>query len=234
MLNRMSDHGQFNRELAAAAREMQGESSSQAAMDTAVALAVKMFDGCDAAAVSIVHRGERIDSPAVTDGVVREVDEMQFRLGEGPCFDALDQHDTVHSNDLSIDERWPNWGPKIAAEMGMWSIVSYRLFSNERSLGALNLYGRARSSFTTEEIGDGLALAAHVAVALAAAQKMEQLTLAVDTRTLIGQATGMLMERYDLSPDRAFGVLSRLSQHRNVKLRELAEHVVTTRALPEG
>ncbi len=111
----------------------------------------------------------------------------------------------------------------------MRSSVSYRLYSNDKDLGALNLYGTDASAFTDEDIQDGLALAAHVGVALAAAQEVEQLEKALSGRTVIGQATGILMERFDLAPDRAFSVLSRMSQQKNVKLRVLAEQIVTTR-----
>ena len=78
----------------------------------------------------------------------------------------------------------------------------------------------------------GLALAAHVAVALAAAQEVEHLEHAMRGRTVIGQATGILMERFDLAPERAFSVLSRMSQQKNVKLRAIADEIVTTRKLP--
>ncbi len=88
------------------------------------------------------------------------------------------------------------------------------------------------SAFTAEDIADGLALAAHVAVALAGAQEIEHLEHALRGRTVIGQATGILMERFDLDPERAFSVLSRMSQQKNAKLREIAGEIVTTRKLP--
>ena len=81
---------------------------------------------------------------------------------------------------------------------------------------------------------DGGALAAHVAVALAGAQEVEHLEKALSGRTVIAQATGILMERFDLSSDRAFGVLSRVSQDLNSKLRQLAEQIVQTRTVPES
>ena len=229
----MSNHEEFNRELAAAARGMQDEDSSREAMERAVAIATKILPGCDAAGVCVVYRGERIDTHATSNDALRQVDALQHELQEGPCLDALRQHDTVQCSDLSIDERWPRWGPEVAGRLGLFSIVSYRLFSSGGILGALNLYGKSTSAFSTDDVHDGIALAAHVGVALAGAQEVEQLENALVGRTVIGQATGILMERFDLPPDRAFAVLSRLSQQRNVKIRQLAEEIVQTRALPE-
>ena len=229
----MLAHEEFNRELAAAARGMQDEDSSREAMKRAVVIATKILPGCDAAGVCVVYRGDRVDTHATSDDALRQVDALQHELQEGPCLDALRQHDTVRSDDLCVDDRWPKWGPEVAGRLGLLSIVSYRLFSSGESLGALNLYGKRRAAFSADDIHDGIALAAHVGVALAGAQEVENLEKALGGRTVIGQATGILMERFDLAPDRAFSVLSRLSQQMNVKLRQLAEQVVETRTLPK-
>lgn len=229
----VSDNEDFNRELAAAARGMQDEDGSRQAMERAVAVATEILPGCDAAGVCVVYRGERVDTHATSTDALRTVDALQHELSEGPCLDALRQNDTVRSDDLSVDERWPRWGPEVADGLGFLSIVSYRLFSTGDTLGALNLYGRTKSAFSPDDVHDGTALAAHVGVALAGAQEVENLEKALAGRTVIGQATGIVMERFDLPADRAFGVLSRLSQHRNVKLRQLAEQIVQTRTIPK-
>jgi GAF domain-containing protein len=225
-------HDDFRDELANAAREMQEDSSPQEAMDRAVVVATKIIPGCDAAGVCVVYRGDRIDTHATSTDELRQVDALQHELDEGPCLEALREDHTVVSNDLTTDPRWPTWGPAVVERVGMRSSVSYRLYSNDKDLGALNLYGTATGAFTAEDIQDGLALAAHIGVALAAAQEVEQLEKALGGRTVIGQATGILMERFDLDPDRAFSVLSRMSQQKNVKLRVLAEQIVTTRTVP--
>ena len=228
----MPPHDDFRDELAAAAREMQDDDSPKAAMERAVKLATQIIPGCDAAGVCVVYRGDRIDTHATSDDSLRQVDALQHELDEGPCLDALRADHTVVSDDLSTDDRWPQWGPQVVERVGLRSSVSYRLYSTDGDLGALNLYGKAASAFTVEDIQDGLALAAHVGVALAAAQEVENLEKALGGRTVIGQATGILMERFDLDPDRAFSVLSRMSQQKNVKLRQLAEQIVTTRTIP--
>ena len=229
----MTDHEAFNRALAEAARKMQGEPDAQEAMDTAVRMATAIISGCDMAGVSIVH-SDGVDTPATSHDELRQADEYQYTLSEGPCFDALREQDTIISHDLADDERWPTWGPHIAGELGMHSILSYQLFSDGPVIGALNLYGAERSAFTSDDLYDGLALAAHVAVALAAAQQVEHLKTAIASRTVIGQATGIVMERFDLDAETAFRVLGRLSSQQNVKIRALAQQVVATRQLPQG
>lgn len=211
---------------------MQDEHGSREAMDRAVVLATQILPGCDAAGVCVVHRGARVDTHATSHDALREVDALQHRLKEGPCLDALRRQDTVHSDDLSVDERWPKWGPEVA-RLGFSSIVSYRLFSTESTLGALNLYGKSPSAFTADDVNDGVALAAHIGVALAGAQELENLEKALGGRTVIGQATGILMERFDMTSERAFGLLSTISQNKNLKLRVLAERIVQTRAVPK-
>lgn len=213
---------------------MQDDDSPREAMDRAVMIATEIISGCDAAGVCVVYRGDRIDTHATSTDDLRQVDALQHELDEGPCLDALQREDTVRSGDLSADDRWPQWGPEVADRLGLHSIVSYRLFSSGQNLGALNLYGKGKSAFTTDDIHDGQALAAHVAVALAAAQEVENLEKALSGRTVIGQATGILMERFDMPADRAFSVLSRMSQQKNVKLRQLAEQIATTRTVPKA
>lgn len=229
----VANHERFDRELSAAARDMQDEDGSRQAMDRAVSIATQILPGCDAAGVCVVYRGERVDTHATSQDALRQVDALQHRLKEGPCLDALRQQDTVQSDDLSIDERWPKWGPEVA-RLGFSSIVSYRLFSTDNTLGALNLYGKSKSAFTADDVHDGVALAAHVGVALAGAQEVENLEKALEGRTVIGQATGILMERFDMTSDRAFRLLSKISQDRNLKLRQLAEQIVQTRAVPKA
>ncbi|MGZ8737678.1 MAG: GAF and ANTAR domain-containing protein [Nocardioides sp.] len=221
----------FAQQLADAARSMQGGTNTQETLDKVVLVATEIIHGCDLVGISIVHP-EGIDTPAGSDERLNRIDELQFRLREGPCFDALRTHETVHSRDLATDERWPTWGPLVAKEIGVVCIVSYRLFTTEDTLGALNLYAREPDAFDTDDIYNGQALAAHVAVALAASQNAEHLEIAIVNRTVIGRAEGILMERFDLAPDQAFAVLRRVSQRRNVRLNRVAEELVRTRETP--
>ncbi|MET0997911.1 MAG: GAF and ANTAR domain-containing protein [Marmoricola sp.] len=219
------------RQLAEAARSMQEQTSTQATLDEAVVIATEIIDGCNLAGMSVVN-ATGITTPAGSSEVLKRLDGLQFELQEGPCYDAVHLHEVVIGRDLENDERWPNWGPRVAREIGVRSIVSYRLFSGENTLGAMNLYSLRKDAFDLEDIHSGGALAAHVAVALVEAQNVTNLETAIDVRTGIGRAEGILMERFDLSPAQAFAVLRRASQAHNVKLAKVAEELVRTRRTP--
>jgi AmiR/NasT family two-component response regulator len=100
------------------------------------------------------------------------------------------------------------------------------LFTSEDSLGALNLYSPQPRSFEAETRGEGLAFAAHAAVAVRSAQTEQHLRAAMATRNLIGQAQGILMERFKVTAEQAFAALSRVSQESNVKLRDVAQRLI--------
>jgi AmiR/NasT family two-component response regulator len=106
------------------------------------------------------------------------------------------------------------------------------LFTNADSLGALNLYAPRPRGFDAEARGEGLAFAAQAAVALRSAQTEQHLRAAMATRNLIGQAQGILMERFKLTAEQAFAVLSRISQQSNVKLRDVAQRLIDTGETP--
>ena len=181
--------------------------------------------------MSIVNP-DGIDTPAGSGAALRRFDELQFELHEAPCFDALRMHEVVLARDLATDERWPTWGPRAVKEIGVQSIVSYRLFTASGTLGAMNLYSRRVDAFGSDDIANGGALAAHLAVALVEAQNVTHLETAIGVHTDIGQAEGILMERFDLSATQAFAVLRRVSQDRNIKLNRVAADLVRTRETP--
>lgn len=219
------------RQLADAARSMQEKASTQETLDEAVHVAIEIIEGCDLAGMSIVNP-HGIDTPAGSGDALRRLDSLQFELKEGPCFDALRTHEIVLSRDLAADPRWPTWGPRVAQEIGVGSIVSYRLFTAADTLGAMNLYSLRPDAFDTEDVNNAGALATHVAVALAEAQNVTHLETAIVARTVIGRAEGILMERFALSPAQAFAVLRRVSQGRNIKLNRVAEELVRTGQTP--
>lgn len=221
----------FLRQLADAARSMQEKTSTREMLDEAVQVAVEIIEGCDLAGMSIVNP-HGVDTPAGSGDALRRLDSLQFELKEGPCFDALQTQEIVLGRDLANDARWPTWGPRVAKEIGVRSIVSYRLFTAADTLGAMNLYSLRTDAFDAEDIDNGGALAAHVAVALAEAQNVTHLEKAINVRTVIGRAEGILMERFNLSPAQAFAVLRRVSQARNIKLNRIAEELVRTRETP--
>jgi hypothetical protein len=132
-------------------------------------------------------RGDGIETAAATSESFRYGEGLQFDVGEGPCLEALRHHETVYSPDLARDERWRVWGSKVAAKIDARSIISYRLFTTKNTLGAMNLYSGSVAAFDIEDIDNGLALAAHVAVTLAAARNAETLERAATTGTVMGR-----------------------------------------------
>jgi GAF domain-containing protein len=227
------DRFEFDRQLATAARALAEEPSTLSTLERAVDVASELVEGCDLAGISVV-RGGQVDTPAASHEALRRMDELQFEMEEGPCRDALKQHEVVLVSDLAEDPRWPRWGPQMVEELGVRSSLSLRLFLEGDDLGALNLYGYEPDAFDQEDLLDGLVLAAHAAVALANTLEQDQLKRALDTRRVIGEATGMLRERFDLSTDQAFGVLKRVSSEQNIKLFRVAHYLVETGHLPKN
>jgi GAF domain-containing protein len=223
----------FNELVADAVRDMAEEPTLETTVERAVQMCTESVPSCDMAGVSIMENGE-IHTVAASNEVLRKVDELQFDLGEGPCFDALHRDEVTWSADLADDARWPLYGPRLIEETGIRSAVSYRLFTTGDSFGALNLYSLRPDAFTDEDVELGDALAAHTAAALASSVRHQHLRRALETRTVIGQATGMLIERYALDASTAFTVLRRISQDQNLKLHEVARLLVDTGDLPES
>jgi AmiR/NasT family two-component response regulator len=120
----------------------------------------------------------------------------------------------------------------VVEELGVRSMLCFQLFTDGDSLGALNLYSHRVEGLADDDIAEGLALASHVSVALAAAQEIETLNSAVASRTVIGQAEGILMERFELPPEQAFAVLRRVSQDTNTRLSTVASELVRNRKTP--
>ena len=109
---------------------------------------------------------------------------------------------------------------------GVRSILSSEIHSEAGRIGALNVYGDGSRTFTREDIETAQLLAAHAGVALRVAERVEGLMTALDSRTVIGQAQGILMNQYSLDQDKAFAVMKRLSQDRNIRLAEIARRIV--------
>ena len=185
---------------------------------------------CDFGGLTIHRPKGRLESMAVSDPVVAQADALQYELKEGPCVAASWAHETFLSEDIARDQRWPTWGPKAAA-LGLGSLLAVRMGTPASPVGALNLYSSRVRGYTPEDLAFAHLLANQAASALLAADQIATLRQAVDSRTLIGQAQGILMERYQLDAEQAFAVLRRYSQTHNVKLRAVAEELVESREL---
>lgn len=215
------------------ARELRTQSADVTdTLESVVTIATELVPACDEAGVTLVRRKGGVTTPAATGEVARAGDALQVELNEGPCLDALWSQEVVTSSNLAADPRWPQWGPRIAHDFAVGSMLCVRLFTDENTLGALNLYSLREDAFDEAARIEALALAAHVAVALAAAQEIGQLRVAIESRTVIGQAEGILMERFGLSARQAFSTLVGVSSVTNRKLSTIATELVASRQLP--
>jgi GAF domain-containing protein len=217
--------------LNAVARALHRQDSAQDTLDEIVRAAVGTIPGAWHAGIMTIVGKRDIRTVATTDDVPREVDQVQYDTGQGPCLTALYQQKIVAAPDLAEETRWPLFAERALA-LDVASMLSFRLYVEGDDLGALNLYSPDTRAFDEESEHVGLLFAGHAAVALATAQEREHMADAVQTRDLIGQAKGILMERHRLTADQAFAVLVRASQQANVKLRVLAEQLTRTGQLP--
>ena len=189
-----------------------------------VQAAVEVLPQVDRASITVRHDDGRLETAQPSDDGLLTLDAAQYDLQEGPCYDAATDVAHVFSPDLATDERFPRYAP-VALEQGVRAQAGLRLFDTPRSQGALNLYSSQTGAFADlDDLGE---LFVHQAgLALAYAREVDDLRQALEARRTIGQAIGILMERYELTDERAFAFLARLSSHRNVKLRNVAQEIV--------
>ena len=179
----------------------------------------------------LLRAGGTLTTAAATSPRVVESDRIQRETGEGPCFAASQTAELFRVDDTTLDTPWPEWAWAVS-KLGIRSALGVPLRTHDRNYGALNLYSEAPSAFGDDEVAVALIFARHASIALDGAAKQESLGLAIDARKIIGQAQGIIMERYRVDADRAFDTLLHFSQNNNLKLRDVAKHVVEQREFP--
>jgi hypothetical protein len=190
------------------------------------AAAVEVLPGVTYASITMLRADGSLDTVAPTEPLIVVLDAAQYRLRQGPCYEAAT--DTLHvaSANLAADARFPDYGA-IAAAAGIKAQAGIRLFDTSKVRGALNLYSPNVGAFDDLDILSKL-FAHQAGGVISYANEIQTLRESIETRATIGQAIGILMERYKLDDQRAFAFLARLSQQRNIKLRKLAEEVNAT------
>lgn len=211
--------------LAELSRALQAEADSEAVLQRVVHAAVSDVSGAEFAGVTVLGTREA-STPACTDELVARVDAWQYAENEGPCLEASRQSPLVRSDDLALESRWPRFAPH-AVDCGVRSMLSFAMFAHRGSVGALNLYATGPDAFGVADEQVGAPLATHAAVAMVAKRTESQLWAAIDSRDVIGQAKGVLMERYEITAEQAFDRLIAASQAANMKLRAVAAQVTT-------
>ncbi len=209
------------------ARSLQAEPDLDQTLRSIVSAAVVNIDGADLAGITLVTKNGALSTPAATDELAREIDRVQYEVRQGPCLSSAWERITVLADDLRTETRWPEFARR-AAELGVLSMLSIQLYVRDEEMGSLNLYSRKASGFGDEDENIGLLFASHAAVAMVGAQHESNLLAALVGRDIIGQAKGILMERYQITDTAAFAVLVRTSQFSNRKLRDIAETLATT------
>lgn len=233
MMSASPGYEELGTKLAHMARDLLAQNSVQDTLARIVEHAVDIVDGCSDAGVLVLRHRQRVETLAVTSEAVRASDQIQGELNEGPCVDAAKEGEQIYRiSDLTeSQQRWPNYAP-YARKLGFRSMMGFLLFTDEDHFGALDLYGTQPHAFTEHSEQAGWILASHAAVALSSARTEADLHRAIDTRQEIGEALGIVMERYKLSEDQAFDKLRKSSQDRNIKLRDLAHQVTRTGDIP--
>ncbi|MFE9773294.1 GAF and ANTAR domain-containing protein [Streptomyces sp. NPDC005931] len=221
---------EFAEAMARLARDLLAQQTVQGTLDEIATSAVKLVEGCDAAGILAVHKGRAVTLSKCGD-MVEESDRIQAELGEGPCFDLARRAGSELFYRIADMTRprddWPRFA-EAARTLGIGSMTGVLLYAQDEDFGALNLYARRPGTFTKDMETAGLLLASHASVALADARTIDQLEHAMESRHAIGEAMGILMERHRLSEDEAFDALRRISQHHNIKLRDVAQRVRST------
>jgi GAF domain-containing protein len=213
------------------ARQLLAEHGVTGTLRRIVELAVASLDACEFAGISLVEGG-KVSSPVASGEIPLLVDSIQTEVGEGPCLDAITHHEVFRTGDLSGEGRWPNFSKQAHDETGVCSILSVRLFADERTYGALNMYSSRPGAFDDTDLALAVVFATHASVAMDSARREADLERMVATRDLIGRAKGILMSLEHITDDEAFDLLRRASQRLNIKLTVVAEQVNYTGESP--
>lgn len=216
--------------FAGLAHHLHDQTNLEQTLDTLVESAPALV-GCDYAGVLVVGKGTQLDAVSASDEVAEKADQLQIDWHEGPAVAAVSEARTTLVADTAADVRWPRWAAGMR-DLQLGSVLSVRLWTSQSTLGALNLYAWSSDWFDPDALAVAEILGRHASIALATARHEHSLWQAIDARKLIGQAQGILMERFALDDERAFEVLRRYSQDTNTKLNEVARALVRSRKLP--
>ncbi|MGW0163498.1 GAF and ANTAR domain-containing protein [Mycobacterium sp. NPDC003323] len=189
--------------------------------------AVALMPSAQYAGITVLEEDDTVTSLGPTHRLATLLDVVHHEIGEGPCFVAARGHEVVRIDDVHSDERWPAFRRALMSRTPVRSILCVQLVGVEPQLAALHFQADAPDAFDDESAELALALAAHATMAWNVRLREEQFSSALDSRDIIGQAKGMLMERFGIDAMAAFELLKRMSQENNVKLAAVAESVVT-------
>ncbi len=213
--------------LAELARSLGSDPAPLGVQQRVADAAVAEIEGARWAGITQLSRSGAF-TPVATADVVRRVAQAQFDTGEGPCLAAAtDPPPIVMSNDLAADTRWPRFAA-VALSYGVRAALAFQLYTDSDTIGSLTVYADQAEAFTPASQHLGGLLAAHAALAIRATNTEANLRFGLETRDVIGQAKGILMERFKISDIDAFDLLAAASQQTQRKIREIAGHLART------
>jgi GAF domain-containing protein len=214
--------------MAELARAAASPRSVHEVLSDVTATAKELIPGVDTAGILLVGKNGKYESLAGITELPHKLDDLQMTFHEGPCVQAALDDLIVRTEDFRTERRWPKYSPAVV-ELGVLSGLSVKLYTAERTAGALNLFAFQPHAFDADDETIATVLAAHAAAAILASRQGEQLQSALSTRDRIGQAKGIIMERYGIDDIGAFDMLKRLSQDSNTRLADIAQRVIDTR-----
>jgi hypothetical protein len=174
--------------------------------------------------IALAHRSGRIETLAATDEIVHRIDVLQEELGEGPTLDRADDG-TFNVENLVLETRWPGFRQRVAA-MGVASQMGVELYDDGDAVAVLTLYAATPYAFDEQTSFIVALFATHAAQVLGRSDDGQELLQAAATRQLIGEAIGVVMERYGLDEQQAFLFLTRVSQQSDTPVVVLADGLV--------
>jgi GAF domain-containing protein len=220
------DDQRLSAALAHAARTINQARTAEATLQTIAETALLSIPSIEHVGVSVLDRKGKAVTMAATSDLVRELDTLQYSLNEGPCVDTLRDATVVAAPHIRRDQRWPRYVPP-AVELGLKAQLACKLYlDDEGTVGGLNMYSTGSEEIDPQAPGIADLFATHASLALGKALKLDHLHEALQTREVIGEAIGLLMAKYDLDIDGAFGFLVRSSSHSNTKVRDIAAGMV--------
>jgi GAF domain-containing protein len=221
------DDQEFYAALAHAARTINQARTPEETLQTIAETALISIPGMEHVGVSVIDRNGNPETKAATSELVMELDTLQYSLEEGPCVDSLIHGSTiVAAPNIRHAKRWPRYRP-AAVELGLKAQLAVKLYlDGHGTVGGLNMYATESGDIDPQAPGIADLFATHAALALGRAREVDSLHQALRTREVIGQAVGLLMQRYELDPDGAFSFLVRSSSHSNTKVRDIAVRMV--------
>lgn len=170
------------------------------------------------------------ETVSATDARAGRVDELQFDLGEGPCWDALITRAPVLEPDFAASESWPAFAAAIREEK-IGAIFAFPLTFGPLEIGALDLYSTTAMTLTAQQQQQSMALGTIVSRillrhALSNGAPGETTTF---SRRLIHQATGMVLTQVGTSADDAYLIIQARAFADNRPMRDVAEDIIERR-----